>query len=700
MGDEEDPMNLAPAPRFLIASTLCLILGVAGAARLSAADQSSASPAIAPTDWVNDLAPISQRDWTYERAAHLLERAGFGGTPQEIARLAAMTPAAAVDYLVDYRKIDASALPPFDKSGIYPHGSKLYPLQEMGAKVIATGKAYGIKARRKGPLPLQPAVDEYYTLLVSEFSEGRRISQWWAERMLLTPRPLEEKLTLFWHNHFATSQEKVLNFELMLGQLETLRTHANGNFHDMLVAVAQDPAMLIWLDNRANVKGKPNENFAREVMELFTMGEGRGYTEKDIRELARALTGWTLPKIEAVSDPAKFVDDPKLHDDGVKTVLGETGNWNGYDAIKIILKQPATPRFLTKKLYRYFVREDLDPSVNEQLASRLRDANYELKPLLTTIFLSKDFYSPASVGTQIKEPVHFLVSTWRKLGLKRVPGIPDFIETSTTLGEQLLFPPNVAGWPGGKSWINPATLLVRGNYVQTMLFPDPDNYVAPDKVVNEGYRKIPLKYREYNIVPHVWDAKAGHMQPVSLARYDQILAGINQGAMGAKTSSKPDADKGKSESPGNGKMMAAQSSGPRSTEAPSRPAPSAETGPSKTRSKMSEIASTERFNLAVGLYHGFVEAYNRVKPIPRNTAEVSFTEMVAQSRATTVEDAVDCFCRRFLSVELEPSRRAAIVAFLKEELGADRLDFKNERMEEALRKSAHLILSAPEYQVD
>jgi hypothetical protein len=632
--------------------------------------------------WANDLTPIGPKDWNYERAAHLLDRAGFGGTPQEIERLTAMTPAAAVDYLVEYQKIDASSLPLFDKSGIYPHGSKLYPLQEMGTKILATGKAYGIPARQQGALPLQPAVDEFYTLLVSEHSEMRRASQWWAERMLLTPRPLEEKLTLFWHDHFATSQEKVLNFELMLGQNETLRKHANGNFHELLVAVAQDPAMLIWLDNRANVKGKPNENFAREVMELFTMGEGHGYTERDIRELARALTGWTLPKIESVTDAAKFVDNPKLHDDGVKTFLGETGNWNGYDALKIILKQPATPQFLTRKLYQYFVRDDLDPAVNTQLAARLRDSNYELKPLLKTMFLSKDFYSPASTGTQIKEPVHFLVSTWRKLGLKRLPGIPDFIETSATLGEQLFFPPNVAGWPGGKSWINPATLLLRGNYVQMMLFPNPETYIAPDKVVNEGYRKIPLNFQEYKIVPHVWNPKAVRMEPVSLARYDQILAGINLGSMGAQMSGKPapQAYPGKSEPSGPAKMTAA----------PAR----------ESRSKMSQVANAERFNLAVGVYHGFVEAYNRVKPIPRDTAQVSFTEMVAESRAATVAEAVDSFCRRFLSVELEPSRRAAIVAFLKEELGSDRLDFKHERLEAALRKSAHLILSAPEYQLD
>jgi uncharacterized protein (DUF1800 family) len=687
------PMKAATRLVWMASRLVLITLLCAAPARLRASDLPKSVRAAGPAEWANDLAPIADRDWTYERAAHLLERAGFGGTPEDVKRLAAMSPRAAVDSLVDYEAIDEGALPAFEKSSIYPHGYKLYPIQRMRREVAATGEAWGVKIRHQGPLPYQPAVDEYYTLLVSEFSEMRRGSQWWAERMLLTPRPLEEKLTLFWHNHFATSQEKVLNFELMLQQIATLRKHANGNFHDMLVAMAQDPAMLIWLDNRSNVKGKPNENFAREVMELFTMGEGQGYTEKDIRELARAFTGWTLPEIKTVSDPAGFVDNPKLHDDGVKTILGETGRYNGYDALNIILKQPAPPKFLTRKLYRYFVRDGIDPAVNAQLAERLRASNYELKPVLKMIFLSKDFYSPPSVGTQIKGPVDFLISTWRKLGLKQVPGIPDYVEATTQLGQMLFFPPNVAGWPGGRSWINPATLLVRGNYVQSMLFPpDPATYVAPDKLVLEGYRKIPLKYQKYKIVPHVWNAKSGRMEPVSLARYDQILAGINVAPMKSQPAAPPS------------KMMASKAPATGAKKSSAAPAPAGTgqmmtPGGNEPRSKMQEIASTELFNLAVGLYHGFVEAYNRVKPIPRIPAQVSFTEMVIEGRATNAEEAVDCFCRRFLSVEVPPARRSAIVEFLKDELGSDKLDFHSERLEPALRRCAHLVLSAPEYEL-
>jgi hypothetical protein len=633
----------------------------------------------APEKWVNNLEPISAADWNYSRAAHLLERAGFGGAPAEIEKLAAMKPAEAVNYLVEYQKVDATSLPPFERSGIYPHGHKLIPLQQIVPKASATGMAYGIKATQKGALPYQPAIDEFYTLLFSEYMEMQRASDWWAERMLLTPRPLEEKLALFWHNHFATSQAKVLNFELMLRQNDTLRKHANGNFHDMLVAIAQDPAMLIWLDNKENVKGKPNENFAREVMELFTMGEGRGYTEHDIREIARALTGWTLRPIETVKDKADFVDDPKLHDDGEKTFLGRTGKFNGYDAINIILEQPAVSKFIAGKLYRYFVRDTVDERVNEELAKQLKDSKFELKPLLKTLFLSKDFYSQPSEGTQIKSPVHFLVSTSRKLGLQQIPGIPDFVETSgPQLGQMLFQPPNVAGWPGGKSWINPATLLTRGNYVYNVLFPDPAHFIPPDKQGPEGYRKIPLKFQQYNIVPHVWNAKTARMEPVSLAEYDRYLAGISTGMMSN--------DKAMN----NDKMMAAK---------PNQPPEIRKMDANLPKSKMTQLATGERYNLAVGVYKGYVEAYNRVKPIPRQTANVNFVAMADEGQAQTAEQAVDYFVRRFLSVPLQPERRAAVVDFLQGELGNGKIDFSSQATERALRRAVHLILSAPEYQL-
>ncbi len=623
-------------------------------------------------DWANDLAPISAVDWNYERAAHLLERAGFGAAPSEIEKLAAMAPAEAVNALIDYENVDNSALVPFEPSGIYPHGHKFRSLEAAVPKALLTGMAFGIKASQDGPLPYQPAINEFYTLLWSEHMEMQRAAHWWAERMLLTPRPMEEKLTLFWHDHFATSQSKLMNYELMMAQIETLRKHANGNFRKMLVAVAQDPAMLIWLDNRENVKGKPNENFAREVMELFTMGEGHGYSEHDIREMARAFTGWTMKPVETVDDKAEFVDDPKLHDDGEKTFLGKTGTFNGYDAINIILEQPATSKFVAGKLYKHFVREQLDPKVNDQLAKQLVESNYDLKPMLKTILLSKDFYSPASVGTQIKSPVHFLVSTCRKLDIKRLPGIPDYIETSgSQLGQLLFYPPNVAGWPGDRSWINPATLLSRGNYVYAMLFPDPESYPAPDKIGPEGYRKIPLMFPEYNIPPQVWNEASQKMEPVSLVEYDRHLAGIGAG------------------------MMGKDKKGDKPADAPKMMKPDMSQG----KSRMSQLAHGERFNLAVGVYTGYVQAYDRVKPRPRTTAKVNFIEMAEEGQVQTVEGAVDYFSRRFLTVPLAAERRTAIIDFLTSELGGDKVEFTNKATEEALRRVVHLILSAPEYQL-
>ncbi|HSO73308.1 MAG TPA: DUF1800 family protein, partial [Blastocatellia bacterium] len=335
---------------FLAAIMLVTPLLSAGASSIAGASTSKRELAAGPAAWADDLTPIGTSDWSYLRAAHLLERAGFGGAPEEIERLARMTPEQAVNHLVDYEAIDVSHLPGFVESGIYPNGYKFAGLAEVARQAYTTGKAFGITARQEGALPLQPGINEFYTLLWSDFGEIRRAAQWWGERMLITPRPFQEKMTMFWHGHFATSQEKVHRHQKMLGQIETLRQRANGNFRDILISIAQDPAMLIWLDNKDNVKGKPNENFAREVMELFTMGEGQGYTEKDIRELARAFTGWTMTKDDTVQDEGKFIDEPGKHDDGVKSFLGATGNFNGFETIDIILKQPATPRFITRKI--------------------------------------------------------------------------------------------------------------------------------------------------------------------------------------------------------------------------------------------------------------------------------------------------------------------------------------------------------------
>jgi uncharacterized protein (DUF1800 family) len=245
--------------------------------------------------------------------------------------------------------------------------------------------------------------------------ETRRLAHWWAGRMVATNRPLEEKMALFWHGHFATGEEKIRDYRKMEQQLALFHRHATGNFRDLLLDVARDPAMLSYLDAAQNVKGAPNENFAREVMELFTMGVGH-YSEQDIREAARAFTGW-------IDDDLTFKVDPAKHDEGSKAFLGRAGNFDGIDILRTILDQKVTAEFIAGKLYRYFVREDLADDLQARLGAILRDNDYQVAPLLRAIFLSKDFYSAPAFGTRIKGPVELVVSTYRKLGVKRLPGI-------------------------------------------------------------------------------------------------------------------------------------------------------------------------------------------------------------------------------------------------------------------------------------
>lgn len=425
------------------------------------------------SQWQNDLSPITAADWNYERAAHLLERAGFGGTPEEIEALARMTPRDAVRRLVYFQDIQ-NPLPAFEHSGVHDPGLEPFPESRPAVTKLAKekGEALGIKVKAGGDRPLQPVVNKFFYWLRASVLETQRVAYWWANRMVATQRPLEEKMALFWHGHFAVNESKVRDYRKMLGQLELFYKHGAGNFRDLLIAEAKSPAMLSFLDAGVNVKGAPNENFAREIMELFTMGVGN-YTEKDIREAARAFTGWNYVDLA-------FVVNKDQHDDGQKTFLGKTGNFDGVDIIDTILAQPVTARYISGKIYRYFVRQDLPAELQEQLGNTLRKADYNLAPLLETIFLSRDFYSPASVGTQIKSPVQLAISTYRKLGLKEAPGVPDFNQATGVLGQRLFSPPTVAGWSEGRSWITPGLLLERGNFVRDVLFPD-INFIPPDR---------------------------------------------------------------------------------------------------------------------------------------------------------------------------------------------------------------------------
>ena len=342
-------------------------------------------PASLTNSWQNDLTPIGPADWSYDNAAHLLERAGFGGTPEEIAALAKMTPAKAVARLVRFEGTDASSLAAFEDSGVHDPGLEPFPPSRPSVtdQANATGEALGIKVKPSGNRRLQPIVDKFFFWLRASVLETNRLAYWWANRMVASPQPLREKMALFWHGHFAVNEAKVRDYRKLRDELALFQQQGTGNFRKLMIAVAQDPAMLSFLDAGVNVKGAANENFAREIMELFTMGVGN-YTEKDVREGARAFTGWNYVDLQ-------FLVNKDKHDDGEKTFLGKSGRFDGVDVINIIMDQAVTADFIAGKIYRFFVREELSPEFGKKLGSVLRQSNYETAPLLETIFLSRDF---------------------------------------------------------------------------------------------------------------------------------------------------------------------------------------------------------------------------------------------------------------------------------------------------------------------
>ncbi|MEX0963912.1 MAG: DUF1800 domain-containing protein [Pseudohongiellaceae bacterium] len=423
----------------------------------------------------DDLSPISEQDWNYESAAHLLERAGFGGTPDQISELAAMSAEAAVHSLVYFDPTNNSHLLPFEHSGVHEPGLEPFPPSRPATTELAkqTGEALGVKVKPEGNRRLQPVVNKFFYWLRASVLETNRVSYWWADRMVASRNPLQEKMALFWHGHYAVNESKVRDYRKLLNELELFHEMGTGSFRDLMVAVAQDPAMLSFLDAGVNVRGAPNENFAREIMELFTMGVGN-YSEMDIREAARAFTGWNYVDLE-------FVINEQQHDDGEKNFLGRSGNFDGVEIIDIIMEQPVTAEYIASKIYRFFVRDEISPAMAKELGSVLREADYDVAVLLETIFLSQDFYSPASIGSQIKSPVQLAVSTYRKLGLQDAPGVPDFNRATGALSQSLFRPPTVAGWAGGRSWMTPGLLLERGNFARDVLFPD-INFVPPDRV--------------------------------------------------------------------------------------------------------------------------------------------------------------------------------------------------------------------------
>lgn len=371
-----------------------------------------------------------------EEARFLLTRTGFAPTEAELRPYIGMQREDAVDKLLRGTRADAKAAPPtwINEEWERPRVRELSDEER---------KAYQRQLVERG-------VD---------------LRAWWLGEMLATPTPLTERMTLFWHNHFVSSTQKVRIPQAMYRQNVLLRRYALGNFGEMLHVVAKDPAMMIYLDAQTNRKGAPNENFAREVMELFTLGEGH-YTEQDIKEAARAYTGWSLEPRSA-----EFKWRPAFHDDGVKTVLGKTGNFDGDAVLDILLAQPATAEFLVKKLWMEFVSPDTESPENRaeirRVAQQFRASRYEIKAALSGIFNSPRFWAPENRAVLVKSPVELVVGTVRQLGVGYRDPLP-FVFATTSLGQNLFAPPNVRGWPGGETWINSTTLLGRKQFIERL----------------------------------------------------------------------------------------------------------------------------------------------------------------------------------------------------------------------------------------
>ncbi len=366
----------------------------------------------------------------YSGARHLLARTGFAPSHAETQAFAGLTRAQAADRLLNGLRTEMPSPPSW-----------------VGEINVAAVK----------PKDMTPEERRLYQQQQNDRTQQMRT--WWLEEMLTTTSPLTEKMTLFWHNHFVSSQQKVRLPEYMYRQHALLRQHAAGNFGAMLHAVSKDPAMLIYLDNAGNRKGQANENFAREVMELFTLGEGK-YAEQDIKEAARAFTGWGVEP-----DGGQFIFRKNLHDAGVKTILGKSGAFDGDNVLDILLAQPACAEFITQKLWRELISPEPAADEVKRLAGIFRAAQYEIKPLLRAMLVSDAFYAEANRALLVKSPIELVVGTLRQFNIT-----PDAVQslavTSAQLGQNLFAPPNVKGWPGGEAWIHSASLLGRKQFLE------------------------------------------------------------------------------------------------------------------------------------------------------------------------------------------------------------------------------------------
>jgi uncharacterized protein (DUF1800 family) len=425
-------------------------------------------------------------------AAHLLRRAGFGGTPDDVGRYAGMSVNDAVESLVRFPST-GSITPPEE---IYDVGAPQAMLAMGGQSPMKRGKI----VRREGRQALLA------------------LQLWWLNRMLSSPAPLQEKMTLYFHGHF-TSHFTLKFPQITYNQNALFRRYALGNLRELTRQVSKDPAMLIYLNGAENVAAHPNENYARELMELFTLGVDH-YTENDVRESARAWTGW---RVNRRSAEATF--DPQLHDNGVKTFLGQTGNFTGDDIVNIIFEQPACAHFFAASLLSWFVYNNPEPELVDGVAALLHKHDFEVAPVVSTILRSNVFYSTRAYRALVKSPVEFTVGTFKVLGMPQVDetALPALHE----MGQELFNPPNVAGWPGGQNWLTSGTMIARQNFLTQLLN-------SQTLTQSSWLEKLPAQTRvaSQTLVATILQGDAA---PAALYELDGYLSGAGSAALAALT---------------------------------------------------------------------------------------------------------------------------------------------------------------------
>jgi uncharacterized protein (DUF1800 family) len=359
------------------------------------------------------FAPEETTPWTPRQAAHLYRRAGFAADAATLSAAVEQSPQEVVRGL-----FQASESPEYRAE-----------VDELARATVATGDA-------------------------------KKLPAWWTYRLLTTPTPLHEKAVLFWHGHFATSAAKVEDPELMREQNELLRRHALGDFGAMVQEISRDPAMLLWLDSATNRKAHPNENYAREVMELFCLGEGN-YTEQDIRELARCFTGWEI-KLK------QYRFNRYQADSETKSLFGQPVR-TGEEGVDLVLRRDACPRFVVRKLIQFYLFDEPAPSeaLIDPLARQLRESNLVVAPVLQTMLASNLCFSRHAIGRKVRSPVELGIGFLR--ALEGTTNSYDLATGLADLGQHLFYPPNVKGWDGGRTWINSSTLLGRANLIRTLL---------------------------------------------------------------------------------------------------------------------------------------------------------------------------------------------------------------------------------------